>query len=420
VRRGVAIAGALAVMVPASWAVVAPAAEANSPDVVISQVYGGGGNPGAQFTNDFVEVFNRGSTTVSLAGMSVQYASSTGTGNFGSNPVTALSGNLAPGRHYLVQLAAGPNGSPLPMPDAIGTAQMSGTAGKVALVASTTGLACNGGSTACSQAQLALITDLVGYGSATNFYEGSGPAPTLSNARAAIRRNGGCYGTDDNSKDFVSGAPDPRNTASPPLLCIPGAPVLVSATPGDGSITVAWSAPVSDGGRAILHYEYRLDGGGWMSLGTASPADITGLTNGTTYSVELRAVNGAGPGPASNAVSVTPIATPLPTAVPPVTPAKKKQTGPVPPKRIKRRGVTVLTRKNAKTSAGLRIKTKVKGKAKRGKKAIFKIIRGKKGKVSARTFGKKRWRLVLVQSAPATDTFNAYRLRTVYVNRKRR
>ena len=52
-----------------------------SPNIVISQIYGGGGNTGAQFTNDYIEIFNRGSTTVDVAGWSLQYASATGTGN---------------------------------------------------------------------------------------------------------------------------------------------------------------------------------------------------------------------------------------------------------------------------------------------------------------------------------------------------
>ena len=69
-----------------------------SADIVISQVYGGGGNTGAPYTNDFIELFNRGTTTVSLSGWSVQYASATGTGNFGANSgqLTELSGSLAP------------------------------------------------------------------------------------------------------------------------------------------------------------------------------------------------------------------------------------------------------------------------------------------------------------------------------------
>src|SRR4030095_10082793 len=50
--------------------------------LVISQVYAGGGNAGAQFTNDFVEIFNRGTTTVNLAGWSIQYVSATGTGTW--------------------------------------------------------------------------------------------------------------------------------------------------------------------------------------------------------------------------------------------------------------------------------------------------------------------------------------------------
>ena len=58
-----------------------PSAQAVSPDVVISQVYGGGGNSGAPYTNDFIELFNRGTSTVSLAGWSIQYTSATGTGN---------------------------------------------------------------------------------------------------------------------------------------------------------------------------------------------------------------------------------------------------------------------------------------------------------------------------------------------------
>ncbi|RPI20547.1 MAG: lamin tail domain-containing protein, partial [Actinobacteria bacterium] len=59
----------------------APPAQAISPDIVISQVYGGGGNSGAVYTHDFIELFNRGTSSVSLAGWSVQYASATGTGN---------------------------------------------------------------------------------------------------------------------------------------------------------------------------------------------------------------------------------------------------------------------------------------------------------------------------------------------------
>src|SRR5688572_27534580 len=59
-----------------------------SPDVVISQVYGGGGNAGASLTHDFVELFNAGAVSVSLTGWSLQYATSAGT----SWQSTALTG----------------------------------------------------------------------------------------------------------------------------------------------------------------------------------------------------------------------------------------------------------------------------------------------------------------------------------------
>lgn len=132
---------------------VAPAAVALSPDIVISQVYGGGGNSGAVYTHDFIELFNRGTTAVSLDGWSVQYASATGTGNFGATAtqLTELPNvSLAPGQYLLVQEAStAAVGSALPTPDVVDATPiaMSGTAGKVALVASNAGLGCNGGST---------------------------------------------------------------------------------------------------------------------------------------------------------------------------------------------------------------------------------------------------------------------------------
>jgi predicted extracellular nuclease len=194
-----------------------------SPDVVISQVYGGGGNSGAVYTNDFIELFNRGTTTVSLAGWSLQYASATGTGNFGSSTtqITPLSGSLAPGQYFLVQEAQGSGGTtPLPAPDVTDTSPiaMSATGGKVALVTSATSLGCNGSSTPCTAAQLALIKDLVGWDGA-NFFEGSAPAPATSNTTAAFRNGNGCVDTDDNAADFTSDAPSPRNTASPLHSC---------------------------------------------------------------------------------------------------------------------------------------------------------------------------------------------------------
>src|SRR5512137_1852275 len=90
-------------------------AQAVSTTVVISQVYGGGGNSGATFKNDFIELYNRGISAVDVTGWTVQYASSTGS----SWQKTILSGIIDPGKYYLVQEAAGAGGTVnLPTPNA--------------------------------------------------------------------------------------------------------------------------------------------------------------------------------------------------------------------------------------------------------------------------------------------------------------
>jgi lamin tail-like protein len=193
-------------------------AQGASSDVVISQVYAGGGNSGATYTNDYVELLNRGSTTIDLSGWTIQYATAAGT----SWQATALSGSVAPGRFYLVQLASAASvGAPLPAPDATGTSNLAASGGKVALVRDATPLACGASPGSCSAASL--VADLVGYGSASD-YEGTGPAPSLTNTTAALRADGGCTDSDNSAADFASGAPSPRNTAAAAASCGSAAP----------------------------------------------------------------------------------------------------------------------------------------------------------------------------------------------------
>ena len=127
----------LASVLAFSASMLVPLAHAASPDAVISQVYAGGGNAGASYANDFVELFNRGGTSVDLTGWTIQYASAASA----SWQATALAGSLAPGRHYLVQLAStAAVGAALPTPDATGTTNLAASGGKVALVRSATAL----------------------------------------------------------------------------------------------------------------------------------------------------------------------------------------------------------------------------------------------------------------------------------------
>ncbi len=214
----------------------ASVAAASPNGVVISQVYGGGGNTGATYRNDFVELFNAGSAPVSLAGWSVQYASAAGS-TWQVTPLTAVT--LQPGQYYLVQEAVGAGGTtPLPAPDASGTIPMSATAGKVALLTSTTAL------TSATPVD-ARIVDLVGFGGA-GFAEGA-PTAAPSNTTAVLRAADGCTDTEDNASDFAVGAPVPRNAAVTPKPCgtVVNAPIVttcpsfmtVAGAGGSGTMT---------------------------------------------------------------------------------------------------------------------------------------------------------------------------------------
>jgi uncharacterized protein len=225
-------------------ALPAQSAQAISPDVVISQVYGGGGNSGATLKNDFIELYNRGASAVSLNGWSVQYAAAAGT-SWQKTNLTAVS--LAPGQYYLIQEAAGAGGTvPLPAPDAIGGIAMSATGAKVALVNNQTSLTGSGCPFTAS------VVDFVGYDGA-NCSETS-PTPTLSNTTAAIRKGGGSIDTDNNSADFTVGAPTPRNTQYPnpngsgvaiPSAVFAGDPVLLTVVVTLGSNPTSTGVAVS-------------------------------------------------------------------------------------------------------------------------------------------------------------------------------
>ncbi len=201
----------------------------NATHLVVSELYGGGGNSGSSWTNDFIELYNPTDTAISVTGWSVQYASASGT----SYQVTPLSGFVPAKGFYLVQEAQGSGGTQsLPTPDAIGTIAMSGTSGKVALASK---------ATAISGISDAAVVDFVGYGTAT-LYEGTAAAPILSNTTSAERKAtasssaaslgpggleelaGNGLDTDNNNSDFVAQSAitpqsslGPREPPVPPL-----------------------------------------------------------------------------------------------------------------------------------------------------------------------------------------------------------
>src|SRR5712692_268957 len=279
-----------------------PPAQGVSSSVVISQIYGGGGNSGATLKNDFIELFNRGSSTISVTGWSVQYTSAAGT----TWSVTGLSGSIAPGHHYLVQEAAGTGGTTnLPTPNATGTINMSATAGKVALVNGTTAL-----SGACPTG--ASIIDFVGFGSTTCF-EGTGSTPAPSNTTAVLRAANGCTDSDNNATDFSTGTPNPRNSGSPTNACasapiIPTCPASVSttfgaatgagvsATDSDGTVTSAsvTSITPSDPGTISLTGFTAAGGVGGTASATLQVSSATPIGN---YNVTITWSNNDSPTP---------------------------------------------------------------------------------------------------------------------------
>ncbi|MCC6190716.1 MAG: ExeM/NucH family extracellular endonuclease [Anaerolineales bacterium] len=228
-----------------------------STTLVISQVYGGGGNLGAPYQNDYVELFNRGQSSVSLAGWSLQYASPSGS----AWQALALPGvTVDPGQYFLAQLAGGANGLPLPASDVNGTLSLAAAAGKAALVSDTAALA---GECPISSA----IVDLVGYGADASCAETSA-APEASNSSAVLRAAGGCRDTDNNASDFEAGAPLPRNTAAALRLC-----------QANLAVEMAGPALAPLGGEVAYHLSVR-------NLGEAIAAGVT-LTHTLPAAVEF-------------------------------------------------------------------------------------------------------------------------------------
>ncbi|MEI9999294.1 MAG: DNRLRE domain-containing protein [Verrucomicrobiota bacterium] len=239
---------------------------AASTTVMISQVYGGGGNSGATYKNDFIELHNISSTAVNVSTWSVQYAAATGN----SWQVTTLSGSIAPGGYYLVQESAGTGGTTsLPAPDASGSIAMSSTAGKVAVVSSTTAL---------NVADPTTAVDLVGYGTANGF-EGSGAAPTLTNTTSDSRKDNGSTDTDNNVQDFTAGTVTPRNSATAPYFPSVTATQVIVETAANGSGTTVPAQAIFTG-RSLTVYAVSRSGSNSYAGNVAATWSLSAISGG--------------------------------------------------------------------------------------------------------------------------------------------
>ncbi len=291
-----ALASVAMIQTPASAGVSASAA------VVINEVYGGGGNSGATYKQDFIELFNKSSSAVDLSSWSVQYTSATGS----SWAVTNLTGTLPAGSHYVVREAEGAGGTTDVPSDVTGTIAMSATAGKVALVNSTVAL--SGCATACKD--LASVVDFVGFGTTANEYAGTGRAPAPSNT-TSVSRSASHANTVDNAADFTTGAPSPvacGTACTPPPPPPPPAPVekTIAEIQGPGASSPLVGANVTT--RGIVTAAYPTGGfkGYYIQTpGTGGPVDPT--TDTTSDGVFVFQASGALPAAISvgNYVEVT-------------------------------------------------------------------------------------------------------------------
>lgn len=233
-----------------------------STDLVISQVYMRGGEPGAALRNDFIEFFNRGTNNVNLADYSL-VISTTGPGATADVTVSFVSSSsipIVPGEYILFQLgSSGNNGSfSIISPEfSDSTINLGSTSGKIALT-----LSRSLGPLGCPVGQDPALEDFVAYGPA-NCAEGSAPVAAPSPANVGlVRKFGGCGDTDNNAADFNSAGPQPRNEFSVNAACTP--PVLansiqfeashIHALEGQGSVEVFVTRTGSTATPATVQY----------------------------------------------------------------------------------------------------------------------------------------------------------------------
>jgi hypothetical protein len=253
--------------------------DAAAAQVRLRQIYGGGGQTAALYTNDFVELHNYGAPQ-SLAGWSLQTASAAGS----SWSVAALPAvTLGAGRSFLIRMSAGvtlPAGQSmaLPTPDAMSVLAIPTTDGKVALVSST--LALSGAEPSSPD-----IVDLVGFGPFASWNEPAAPfdpaqnAPAPSMENALVRWSCASPDTDESRVDWAVSVPSPRNSSLAPL----------------GGLTAAgMCAPhLAEAGQSVrLDVEASTCAGARIGAGASVVADLTPLGGPANFALNDSGASG--------------------------------------------------------------------------------------------------------------------------------
>ena len=184
-----------------------------SPGLVISALYGGGGNASATYLNDYVELKNRTAAAINLTGWSLQYGGTSGV----TTVNIPLTGTVPANGYFLVRGASsGNNGVALPttFDQDAPTLTLAIANGVVSLVNSLTSL------TSCPAP--GAVADLVGYGATPTCSETSATGTALTSSTAVFRAGSGCTDTNANAANFTLAAVNsqaPRNAATAALVC---------------------------------------------------------------------------------------------------------------------------------------------------------------------------------------------------------
>ena len=230
-QQAVAVSGSAQIFDSSS--VAAPAQTTAAGDIVFSQIYTSGGNPGSTYQNNYLEILNRTNNDINISGWRFYFGDSTNEFSLYVSFVSSRGIGIGAGHYLLIRF--GPdssNGAPL-SPDLIVPFHIDPPpgfppipdlnlypSGKVALTGPGVDLV------GTCPVPNAGIVDFVGYGNATTCFEGGGPVPTLSSTTAAVRKSNGCTDTDNNNGDLSVSAPSPHNHNSPPNFCNPAPPQI--------------------------------------------------------------------------------------------------------------------------------------------------------------------------------------------------
>jgi Lamin Tail Domain/Immunoglobulin domain len=251
------LAGTLAAFI-AILLTAASAWATGSPNIVIEELYGAGGNSGAVLNADYAALFNRGTSSQSVSGWSLQYSSATGS-SWSSGLVPLPNVSIPAGGYYLVKFAGGANGTAFTADYTNTTINMAAAGGKLALVNNTTVL------TGTNPAGGATVVDFVG-ASTANGYEGSGAAPAMSTSTGLRRASTGCIDTDNNNTDFATFAVvssyQPPNSSTATHSCAVVVPPTISSiypssiTTNAGN-TVNFTVTNSAGDAPLTYFWYK-------------------------------------------------------------------------------------------------------------------------------------------------------------------